>query len=218
MKPLGKRQFKNQLYSQIAKVSKALANNHRLELLELLTQSERSVEQLAKETDLSVANASQHLQVLLSAGLLEQRRQGVFIFYKPNSDAYKIWQYLRDFAQVHLGLDRFVQKVMTEEAVTLEELQTRLEKGQVILLDVRPSAEFNTAHILGAKSVPLAQLEAFMPSLSKKQMIVAYCRGPFCVFADEAVALLRANGFQAKRFSMGVPDWQNAGFAIGVSA
>ncbi len=218
MNPLEKRQFKNQLYSQIAKVSKALANNHRLELLELLTQSERSVEQLAKETNLSLANASQHLQVLLGAGLLEQRRQGVFIFYKSNPDAYKLWQSLRDFAQVHLGLDRFVQKIIAEEAVTLEELQARLEKGKIILLDVRPTTEFNTAHILGAKSVPLEELEAFMPHLSKKQMIVAYCRGPFCVFADEAVVLLRANGFQAKRFALGVPDWQDAGYPIGVSA
>ena len=218
MNPLEKRQFKNQLYRQIAQVSKALANNHRLELLELLTQSERSVEQLAKETDLSLANASQHLQVLLGVGLLEQRRKGVFIFYKPNPDAYKIWQTLRDFAQVHLGLDHLVQKAIVEEAVTLEELQIRLEKGKTILLDVRPTTEFNTAHILGAKSVPLAELEALIPSLSKKQMIIAYCRGPFCVFADEAVALLRANGFQAKRFALGVPDWQMAGFPVGVSA
>ena len=218
-----KRTFKNQLYSQFARLGKALSNNHRLELLELLAQGERSVENLARETDLSTANASQHLQVLHTAGLLESRREGVFIYYRLTQGAFPLWQSLRDLAQQRLGeVERLVSSNLErqDQAVTLEELRIKLERGKAVLLDVRPHSEFKAAHVPGAIPAPLAELEALLPTLSKKLEIIAYCRGPYCVFADEAVALLRAKGFKAQRLELGLPDWQAAGYPVqrGVSA
>ncbi len=218
-----KRTFKNQLYSQFARLGKALSNNHRLELLELLAQGERSVENLARETDLSTANASQHLQVLHTAGLLESRREGVFIYYRLIQGAFPLWQSLRDLAQQRLGeVERLVSSNLErqDQAVTLEELRIKLERGKAVLLDVRPHSEFEAAHVPGAIPAPLAELEALLPKLSKKLEIIAYCRGPYCVFADEAVALLRAKGFKAQRLELGLPDWQTAGYPVqqGVSA
>ena len=191
MNHLKKRQFKEKLYSQFARVGKALANNHRLELLELLGQTERSVETLARETDLSVANASQHLQVLYKAGLLKQRREGTFIFYELADGAFLLWQSLRDLAQKQLTeVEHLVTTNLerNDQAIELKELQL-LEN--IVLLDVRPINEFMAGHIPKAISIPISELERQLFTLSKTLEIVAYCRGPFCVFADEAVALLR---------------------------
>ncbi len=218
-----KRQFKNQLYTQFARLGKALSNNHRLELLELLAQGERSVENLAREIDLSTANASQHLQVLHTAGLLESRREGVFIYYRLSEGVFPLWQSLRDLAQQRLSeVERLVTNTLErhDQAVTLEELRVKLERGQAVLLDVRPSSEFEAAHIQGAIPAPIAELEKLLPKFTKKLEVIAYCRGPYCVFADEAVVLLRANGFKAQRLELGLPDWQAAGYPVqqGVSA
>ncbi len=211
-----KREFKQELYTHFARVGKALANNHRLELLELLAQGERSVENLARETDLSIANASQHLQVLHTAGLLEQRREGVFIFYRLTDGAFPLWQNLRDLAQSRLAeIDRLVSKTLERDtAISFEELQVRLERGKTLLLDVRPQSEFEAGHIPGARNAPITELEALLPTLKKRLELIAYCRGPFCVFADEAVELLRAHGFKAYRLELGLPDWQAAGHPV----
>ena len=212
-----KREFKNQLYTNFARVGKALANNHRLELLELLAQGERSVENLARETDLSIANASQHLQVLHTAGLLEQRREGVFIFYRLTDGAFALWQNLRDLAQSRLAeIDRLVSGSLerNDEAISFEELQVRLERGKTVLLDVRPQSEFEAAHIPGARNAPIAELGALLPTLKKRLEVIAYCRGPYCVFADEAVELLRSHGFKARRLELGLPDWRAAGHPV----
>jgi rhodanese-related sulfurtransferase len=212
-----KREFKNQLYSHFARLGKALANNHRLELLELLAQGERSVENLARETDLSIANASQHLQVLHTAGLLEQRREGVFAFYRLAEGAFPLWQNLRNLAQSRLAeVERLVTGSLgrDDEAISFEELQDRLKHGKTVLLDVRPQSEFEAGHIPGAKAAPLAEFEALLPTLKKRLEVIAYCRGPYCVFADEAVALLRSHGFKAHRLELGLPDWRAAGHPV----
>ena len=212
-----KREFKNQLYTHFARLGKALANNHRLELLELLAQGERSVEHLARETDLSIANASQHLQVLHTAGLLEQRRDGVFIFYRLTDGAFPLWQNLRDLAQLRLAeIDRLISSTLErdEKAISFEELQVRFERGKTVLLDVRPQSEFEAGHIPGARPAPIAELEALLPTLKKRLEVIAYCRGPYCIFADEAVELLRLHGFKAYRLEFGLPDWQSAGHPV----
>lgn len=217
MNSLEKRQFKQQLYTHFARLGKALANNHRLELLELLAQGERSVENLARETDLSTANASQHLQVLHAAGLLESRREGVFVHYRLTDGAFPLWQNLRDLSQSRLSeIDRLVSHTLKRDdsPVRLEELRLCLERGETVLLDVRPAAEFEAAHIAGAISAPISELQALLSTLPKTFKIVAYCRGPYCVFADEAVALLQANGFNARRLELGLPDWRAAGYPV----
>ncbi len=213
MKHTQKRQFKEKLYSQFARVGKALANNHRLELLELLGQAERSVEMLARETDLSVANASQHLQVLYKAGLLQYRREGTFIFYQLADGAFLLWQSLRDLAQKQIAeVEHLVASLeRDDQAIELKELQL-LE--DIVLLDVRPMNEYMAGHIPKAISMPIIELEMRLEILPKAFEIVAYCRGPFCVFADEAVALLRSHGFQARRLALGLPDWQMAGYPV----
>lgn len=217
MDPTPKRRFKEQLFTQFARIGKALANNHRLELIELLAQGERSVEGLAKEAELSVANASQHLQVLHAAGLVEQRREGVFVYYRLSEGAFSLWQALRDLARRHLAeVERLIASTLEREGdpVSLEELSSRLERGDAVLLDVRPRREFEAGHIPGAIPAPIAELEALLPSLPRGLEIIAYCRGPYCTFADEAVELLRARGFKARRLELGLPDWQTAGHPV----
>ncbi|WP_027893978.1 ArsR/SmtB family transcription factor [Calidithermus chliarophilus] len=217
MDPTRKRRFKQQLFDQFARLGKALANNHRLELIELLAQGERSVESLAREADLSVANASQHLQVLHAAGLVEQRREGVFAYYSLTPGAFPLWQALRDLARQRLAeVERLVESTLEREGepVGLEELARRLEHGDAVLLDVRPLREFEAGHIPGAIPAPVAELEALLPSLPRGVEVIAYCRGPYCTFADEAVELLRARGFNARRLELGLPDWRAAGYPV----
>ncbi len=217
MNQLDKRQFKNQLYSHFARLGKALANNHRLELLELLAQGERSVEHLARETDLSIANASQHLQVLSAAGLLESRREKVFIYYRLTEGTFPLWQSLRNLAQTRLAeVERLVSTSLKrgDNPIQLEELYGLLEHNNTVLLDVRPILEFNAGHIPKALPAPMSELESLIYTLPKQLEIIAYCRGPYCVFADEAVAMLRANGFSARRLELGLPDWQAAGYPV----
>jgi rhodanese-related sulfurtransferase len=190
MNHAAKREFKQELYTHFARVGKALANNHRLELLELLAQGERSVENLARE--------------------------GVFIFYRLTDGAFPLWQNLRDLAQSRLAeIDRLLSNTLERDtAISFAELQVRLERGKTQLLDVRPQSEFEAGHIPGARNAPIAELESLLPTLKKRLELIAYCRGPFCVFADEAVALLRAHGFKAYRLELGLPDWQAAGHPI----
>ena len=215
-----KRTFKNQLYEQFARLGKALASPHRLELLDVLAQCERTVEALAQETGMSIANASQHLQVLRAARLVETRRAGTSIYYRLASEGVStLWLSLRQVGEAHLAeIDRVVQTFLQDrtllQPIEAEELFRRLDEDQVILLDVRPTEEYAAGHLPQAVSVPLAELEARLQDLPLDKEIVAYCRGPYCVFADEAVALLHARGYHARRLEHGIPDWRSLGLPI----
>lgn len=215
-----KRAFKEQLYEQFARIGKALASGRRLELLDVLAQGERSVEELAAEAGLSVANASQHLQVLRAAHLVEARRVGVSIRYRlADERVFGLWQALRGLGEARLAeIDRLVETYLHErqalEAITADELRQRLAAGEVLLLDVRPAAEYRAGHIAGARSAPVDELPLHLDELPREQEIIAYCRGPYCVYADEAVGLLRQAGFRAQRLSVGLPDWRALGYPV----
>ena len=217
-----KRAFKNQLYEQFARLGKALASPHRLELLDVLAQCERTVEALAKATDMSVANASQHLQVLRMARLVETRREGVSMYYRlADESVFRMWQAMRTVGEAQLAeIDRVVQTFLQDrtqlQPMGVQELLHRLSDDQIILLDVRPAEEYAAGHLPQARSLPVAELEARLAELPADKEIVAYCRGPYCVFADEAVALLRARGYQAHRLEEGLPDWRALGLPIEV--
>jgi rhodanese-related sulfurtransferase len=215
-----KRAFKNQLYEQFARIGKALSSAHRLELLEVLAQGEHSVEELAQETSMSVANASQHLQVLRAAQLVDVRREGVYIYYRlADESVFSLWQAMRDVGETRIAeIDRIVQTYLHErtqlQPISAAELLQRLVKGDVVLLDVRPVEEYAAGHLPDAFSIPVTDLEARLPELPQDKEIVAYCRGPYCVFADEAVSLLQANGYQARRLEQGLPDWRALGLPV----
>ncbi len=210
------RAFKNEINEQFARIAKALANPHRFEMIDLLAQGERSVDELAKETALSVANASQHLQALREAHLVTTRKDGLRVYYRlSNSTVYQLVQDIREIAERQLAeVDRIVNTFLTErksmEPVTLNELLIRLNEPDLVILDVRPLLEYAQGHIAGARSIPIEELEGRLNELPPNQEIVAYCRGTYCVFSDEAVELLTARGYKARRMEEGYPDWQLA--------
>jgi rhodanese-related sulfurtransferase len=218
------RRFKDRLYGQYARIGKALGNPHRLELLELLAQGERTVESLANEVGLSMANTSQHLQVLRGAGLVDTRRSGVFINYRLADDAVvPLSAALRTVAERRLAeLDRLVRDEFKgrqdAEAVGLEELLQRARRDDVVVLDTRPSREYRAGHIPGALSVPVDELQQRLRRLPKGKEYVAYCRGPYCVYADRAVEILQASGRRARRLKEGFPEWKAAGFPVAVAS
>src|SRR5437588_1418799 len=215
-----KRLFKNLLYEQFARIGKALSSSHRLELLEVLAQGEHSVEALAQETGMSVANASQHLQVLRVAQLVEVRREGVYIYYRLGDErVFRLWQAMGEDGEARIAeIERIVQTYLHErtllQPISATELHQRLIEVDVVLLDVRPVVESEASHLPGALSMPVTDLEARLPELPRGKEIVAYCRGPYCVFADEAVALLQTNGYQARRLEEGLPDWRALGLPV----
>jgi rhodanese-related sulfurtransferase/DNA-binding transcriptional ArsR family regulator len=215
-----KRAFKNRLYEQFARIGKALSSSHRLELLEVLAQGEHSVEALAQETGMPVANASQHLQVLRAAQLVEVRREGVYIYYRlADERVFSLWQAMREVGEARIAeIERIVQTYLHErtrlQPISAEELHQRLVEGDVILLDVRPPEEYQASHLPGALSMPVSDLEVRLSELPREKEIVAYCRGPYCVFADEAVAILQSNGYQARRLEQGLPDWRALGLQV----
>jgi rhodanese-related sulfurtransferase len=217
---MGHREFKDQLYAQFARLGKALADPHRLELLDLLAQGERTVEALAREATLSMANASQHLRILHAARLVESRKEGLYRAYRLADPAvFSLWQALRQVGERQLAeIDRLVDAYMHHpehlEPLAREDLVRRLAEGDAVLLDVRPALEYRQGHIAGARSIPVDELEARLGELDPQREIVAYCRGPYCVFADEAVALLRERGRQAYRYAEGFPDWAAAGLPV----
>lgn len=214
------REFKDQLYGQFATIGQALSNPHRLELLDLLAQGERSVEELAEQAALSIANASAHLQVLRRARLVETDKRGVRVFYRlADPMVFELWRTLRDVGSARLAeIERLVQTYIRDrdalDAVDSEELLRRLESGDTIVLDVRPEVEYRHGHIPGALSLPVEELEEQLAALPRDREIVAYCRGPYCVFADEAVSVLRRHGFDAVRLRDGLPEWRAAGFEV----
>ncbi len=208
------------LFAQFAAVAKSLGHAHRLELLEQLAQGERSVEVLADRTGLSIANASQHLQQMRRTGLVTNRRDGKFAYYRLADGAVlDLLGALRLIAERNVAeVERLVRSYFHErdslEPVSRKELLQRSRAGAVTVLDVRPEDEFALGHLPGAMNIPLRSLEARLSELDPAQEIVAYCRGPYCVLSYEAVARLRARGFKARRLEDGLPEWRAAGLPI----
>jgi rhodanese-related sulfurtransferase/DNA-binding transcriptional ArsR family regulator len=214
------RAFKDRLYGQFARVGKALASPHRLELLELLAQGERTVDSLANETGMSIASASQHLQTLREGGLVESRKQGLFVHYRLADPAvFELSKSLRIVAERRLAeLERVVREHFGDrsdpEPVSMEELFERARSGKVVVVDTRPAGEYAAGHIAGAISIPIDDLRERLRKLPKNKEYVAYCRGPYCAYAHRAVELLSANGRRARRLAQGFPEWKASGFPI----
>lgn len=214
------RAFKDRLYGQLARVGKALASPLRLELLELLAQGERTVESLATEVAQSIANVSQHLQTLRDAGLVEARKQGLYVHYRLADEAvFALSASVRTVAERRLAeLEKIVRDHFGDrddpEPVGMDELIARMRSGKVVILDTRPAGEFAAGHIRGALSVPIAELKERLARLPKGKEYVAYCRGPYCVYADRAVELLAKAGRRARRLREGFPEWKAAGHPV----
>jgi rhodanese-related sulfurtransferase len=213
---MGDRQAKNALFDGFADVAKALGNGRRVELVDVLAQGERHVEELAIEIGQSVANTSHHLQVLAAAGLVATRRDGNRIYYQLASDEVEqLWSVLRSVAQAHFDdLDALAADYLGNrsrlEQISRDELARRLNDGTLTIIDVRPEAEYAAGHIRGARSVPIDQLSDIVGGLPADVEVVAYCRGPYCVFADDAVRLLRRRRRNARRLQGGYPEWRAA--------
>jgi rhodanese-related sulfurtransferase/DNA-binding transcriptional ArsR family regulator len=217
------REFKTRLYAQFARVGKALGSPHRLELLELVGQGERTVESLAGENGISIANVSQHLQALRQAALVESRKQGQFVYYRLADPAISdLCRALRTVSERRLAdLDRLVRDHFGDRAgepVSMPELLRRARSAHVVILDTRPASEYAAGHIAGAISVPIADLRRRLKELPADKEYVAYCRGPYCVYADEAVTLLQAKGRRARRLLEGFPEWRAAGLPVETGA
>ena len=220
--PPSNRRYKDAIYHQFARIGKATANPRRLELLDLLCQGPRTVEALARQAGLSVASTSQHLQVLRSARLVEAEKEGLYVRYRLADEAVcEFFGALRDLAESRLAeVERATREFLEErdqmEPVDRAALIERVRSGAVAVLDVRPTEEYVAGHIPGALSLPLAELKARLAELPRDREIVAYCRGPYCVLAVEAVETLRAHGFTASRLEDGVPEWRAHGFEVTV--
>jgi rhodanese-related sulfurtransferase/DNA-binding MarR family transcriptional regulator len=217
---MGDRKAKDMLFDAFAEVAKALASGRRAEIVDLLAQSERSVEDIAAEIDQSVANTSHHLRAMARAGLLTTRRDGTRIFYTLASDRVAaLWTAMRDVAAEQVaGLERLAGAYLGErdgiEVVDRDELAARLKRHEVLILDVRPTTEYAAGHIAGARSTPISELRRHLRALPRDAEVVAYCRGPYCVYADEAVRELNRRGFQARRLIDGYPEWKRAGLPV----
>jgi rhodanese-related sulfurtransferase/DNA-binding MarR family transcriptional regulator len=216
-------QAKAALFDALASVAQALGSGRRAEIVDVLAQGERSVDELAGEISQSVANTSQHLQVLARAGLVRSRREGTRIIYRLASDRVaEVWAAVRDVAvrhvaEVSLLADEYLGERGGVEQLSGEELARRLERGDVVVLDVRPEPEFRAGHIAGARSAPVDALDALVAELPRRREVVAYCRGPYCVYADDAVRLLRGRGLKARRLDVGYPEWQRAGLPVEIA-
>jgi len=211
---------KGALFDAFASVAAALASGRRAEIVDLLAQGERPVEEIARETGQSVAATSHHLRLLARSGLARSRRDGRRIYYRLASERVgELWAAVRDVASQHVAevsvlADEYLGERDHVEQLTAPELVDRLESGRVVLLDVRPEPEFLAGHIAGARSAPLASLDELASTLSQRSEIVAYCRGPYCVYADDAVRVLRERGLRARRLDVGYPEWQRAGLPV----
>lgn len=222
--PTRGRRFKDAVYDQFARVAKALSSPHRFELVELLAQGPRTVEALSRLADMTVANTSAHLQVLRGAGLVESTKGGLFVTYRLSDPSVaELLLATRKVAEERLAeVGRVTRTFLAEnaqlDAVDAEALRARVRAGEVTLLDVRPEEEFAAGHIPGALSVPLPALAKRLSGLPRRREVVAYCRGPYCVLAVEAVKLLRARGFKAVRLQDGVLDWAARGLEVAASS
>jgi rhodanese-related sulfurtransferase/DNA-binding transcriptional ArsR family regulator len=214
------REFKGRLYAQFARIGKALSSPHRLELLELLAQGERTVESLSAETGLSPANTSQHLQALRQATLVDSRKEGLFVFYRLSHPGVSdLSRAIRTVAEHQLAdLERLVREHFGDrsdaEPVEMHDLLKRARSNKVIVLDTRPASEYAAGHIAGALSMPVDALQRQLRQLPRGKEYVAYCRGPYCVYADRAVQILRSNGRRARRLREGFPEWRAAGCPV----
>jgi rhodanese-related sulfurtransferase len=217
---VGDRGAKDALYEGFAEVAKAMASGRRAELVDVLAQGERSVEEMAAEIGQSVANTSHHLRAMARAGLVTTRRDGTRIYYALSGERVaELWAAIRDVATEHLaGLERLAAAYLGDrdgvDVIGRDELAKRLKRGEVQVLDVRPSPEFAAGHIRGARSVPITELRRHLRALPAEAEVVAYCRGPYCVYADEAVDALQRQGFRARRLEDGFPEWKRAGLPV----
>jgi rhodanese-related sulfurtransferase/DNA-binding transcriptional ArsR family regulator len=221
---MGDRAAKDDLFDALASVAKVLGSGRRAEIVDVLAQGERAVDEIAQEIEQSVANTSQHLQHLLRSGLVHSRRDGTRIYYRLSGPAVsQLWAAVRlvasshvsnlnDLAAAYLG-DRSVLSVLTRT-----ELKDRIAEGDVVVLDVRPETEFRSGHIAGAVSVPVKELAERLRELPEGHTVAAYCRGPYCVFADDAVRTLRRHGVAAVRLEDGYPEWEAAGLPVETNA
>lgn len=218
--PTPHRRFKDAIYEQFARLGKAISAPKRLELLDLLCQGPRTVEALAEQATISVANASQHLQVLRAARLVDSEKKGNYVEYSlADEEVCRFFFALRGLAEARLAEVDQVTRAYFEEragmdAVQGHELLRRVKAGEVTVLDVRPREEYRAGHIPGALSIPVGELKARLKELPKDREVVAYCRGPYCVMAVEAVELLRKKGFKAHRMEQGVVDWRARGWRV----
>ena len=217
---MGDRAAKDQLFESFASVAKALASGRRTEIVDVLAQGERSVEELATEIGQSVANTSHHLQTLARGGMVRSQRRGTRVIYRLASERVgEMWSALRDIATQHApDVERSATAYLGDRddvtQISATELAAKLDAGRVVVLDVRPTAEYRAGHIAGARSVPIGDLSELMPTLPARSEVVAYCRGPYCVYADDAVRLLRSHGVRARRLDTGFPEWRRAGLPV----
>jgi rhodanese-related sulfurtransferase len=217
---MANRAAKLALFDSLASVAQALGSGRRAEIVDLLAQGERSVEEIASETGQSVAATSHHLRLLARSGLARSRRDGNRVLYRLASDRVAdLWAAVRDVAVRHVAevtvlADEYLGERDEVEQLSAAELEERLERGDVVVLDVRPEQEFRAGHIAGARSAPLTALDELATTLPRRREIVAYCRGPYCVYADDAVRLLRARGLKARRLDVGFPEWRRAGLPV----
>jgi rhodanese-related sulfurtransferase len=214
---------KSSLYEHVARIGKALSSPKRLELIELLAQGEKTVDALAAEAGIDIRLASAHLKVLKAARLVEAQRDGRFIAYRlSGDDVSALWVNLRTVAEEHLvelkvAMDRIFAAPEKLDAETRRSLMEKARRGEVVVIDVRPSAEYDTGHLPFARSLPLTELKQRLKELPADRDIVAYCRGPFCMMSAEAVALLREHGFRAQKIADGTPEWLAAGLPLAES-
>ena len=214
---MSRRAAKDALFDALAGAARALASGRRAEIIDVLTQGERSVEEIAREVGQSVANTSHHLRTLAQAGLVATRREGTRIFYRPASDQVTVlWAALRDVSGEHVaGIEALAEAYVGDrsdvQAVGRAELAELVARGDVVVIDVRPAAEYAAGHIPGARSVPPDEVEQLLRELPEDGEVVAYCRGPYCVYADDAVRALTRSGRRARRLEDGFPEWKRAG-------
>jgi len=208
------REFKRAVYEGLSKLLKAISNPFRLEIIEMLSQGEKSVEGIVQATGMSIANASQHLQVMKNSNIVKSRKEGHYVYYfLVNDEFLLLYQHiikysLREIAELEKILNRQREDNKSHNAVSLDELESMIENKNVFLLDVRPSIEYEFGHITGAISVPVNEMMKQLKGISKNKEIIAYCRGPFCVLADEAVKILSEKGYKVRRLDVGYPEWK----------
>ena len=208
------REFKDEMYNGLSKLLKALSNPYRLEVIEMLSQGEKSVEGIVHATGMSFANASQHLQVMKNSNIVKTRKEGHYVYYSLiNNEILSLYHQItkyavNEIAELEKILNRQREDNKSINAVSLDELESMIENENVLLMDVRPSIEFEFGHITGAISVPMNELMLQLKSITKNKTIIAYCRGPFCVLADEAVKLLSEQGYNVRRLDEGYPEWK----------
>lgn len=218
------REFKDPIYAQFARIGHAVSSPKRIELLDLLSQGEKTVEVLAEQAATPVKNTSAHLRVLRQARLVETRRDGTYVYYRL-ADAV-VFDFLRSLQELGRGrlaeVERVMQLYVTSrdelEPITLKELRTLMRAGDITIIDVRPRAEYEAAHIRGALSIPVSELKRRLDEIPKRREVVAYCRGPYCVYSVEAVGILRKKGYRARRAAEGLPDWRAAGLPVATGA